>query len=417
MRDSEREQQLVATARTTTSSASPTRKRLGVGIAGILLYCIVLLALRNLRYFASTVKSWSSVNSIADSLMSGLTPLTVDYSQQQHQSSGSEWTKSTSTITVNGTQLLTSDDPRLPKRPTKPATKPTDRVLVVYSGPTQVVNRTIVEHPSSNKFERKAELYRVNFEHFLKYGVQCKTQDTVLVVTKEVEVQYRARVDRMHAECQSKYKHQVILAIRNSTCLDLETVRRVFHDDIVDIDSYDYFVYANCGTSGPARKWANLPWTDVFIDKLSDTVKMSGLTVNCRGPPHVQSMVYALDRVAIAIMKKSRAIFDCVKEPPNLGIKEANQIINRYERGMSREIMNAGYGVASIIKPIVLNTKSVSACRANDDYRDQWMTNQMNTDYGRLLDLEDTVFFKTSRIMSEATKKELNFTLEVNWSW
>jgi hypothetical protein len=224
-------------------------------------------------------------------------------------------------------------------------------------------------------------------------------------------------VDQMHAECQAKHNHKVILAIRNSTCLDLETVRRVMHDNIVDITAYDYFVYVNCGTSGPARKWASLPWTDVFIDKLSEQVKMSGISINCRGPVHIQSMAFALDRVGLDIVRNSSAIFDCVKIPPLPGQTEVRHIINKYERGMSRVIMAHGYGIASLIKPTVIFLQNITDCRKDENYKDQWMTDQMNLDYGRVLDLEETVFSKTSRVMSEGTKKELNFTLIVNWSW
>jgi len=316
------------------------------------------------------------------------------------------------------------NDPRLPQRPTSRVTKPTDRILVVYSGPTQLVNRTAVEDPNSSMHARKTELYRVNFEHFLQYGVQCQTQDTVLVVTKEVEAYYRTQVDAMHHECMTRYAHPVLLAIRNSTCLDLETVRRVMHDTdifhgIDGISSYDYFVYANCGMSGPARQWAGLPWTDILIAKLSDQVKMVGMTINCnRGPVHVQSMVYALDRVSIKIIRTSNAIFDCVKEPPKKNsTKEAHYIINRYERGMSRIILEAGYGIASVLKPTVVVAANVSVCQGDANYQDQWMTDQMMSNYGRVLDLEETVFFKTSRLMSETTKKDINFTLKVNWSW
>jgi hypothetical protein len=205
----------------------------------------------------------------------------------------------------------------LPQRPIHAATKPTDKILVVYSGPTELVDRAIAEQPDRDPDIPKQELYRLNFEHFLKYGVQCKTQDTVLIVTDAVRQHYRSQIHKLNENCQTR-GHQVIMAVRNNTCRDLESVRRVIHDNIVDIDSYDYFVFANCGTTGPSRKWADLPWTDIFIEKLTDRVKMSGLTLNCgTGTPHIQSMVYALDPKGLQIIKNSNVVFDCKKEPKN----------------------------------------------------------------------------------------------------
>lgn len=311
-------------------------------------------------------------------------------------------------------------DARLPRKPSRPVTKPTDKVLVVYSGPTDLLNLTIINDSTvTSTPDRKTELYRRNFEHFLMYGVQCKTQDTVVVVTDSVERRYRSQINQLNRLCQS-FGHFVRLAIRNNTCLDLDTVRLVLHDGKsigVDIDSYDYFVYANCGTTGPSRKWADLPWTDVFIEKLNDNVKMSGLTINCGGPIHIQSMVYALDRTAINIIRQSRAIFDCIEEPlPDQ--KLSHYIINRYERGMSREILSNNYGISPIINPIVFMEGNKSECdKYGDTYRDQWMTDKMKKDFGRVLDLEDTVFFKTSRLISKKTAEEIKFPLTHSWSW
>jgi hypothetical protein len=306
------------------------------------------------------------------------------------------------------------NDARLPKRPTYRATTPKDKVLVVYSGPTDLIETAKVESPASTASQRKMELYRLNFEHFLKYGVQCKTQDTVLVVTKEVEPHYRARVTELNEDCLA-HGHQVVLAVRNNTCLDMETVRRVLHDGLVDLESYDYFVYVNCGTTGPSSKWADLPWTDVFIEKLNDQVKMSGLTLYCgRGAPHIQSMVYALDRVVLKLIRESTVVFDCVKE--NKNYSTSNYIINRYERGLSKVVLGAGYGISPIIKPTVLFETNKSRCPKHE-YMSQWTTRKMLLDFGRLPELHETVFIKSSRMLPPETAKEINFVLEVNWAW
>jgi hypothetical protein len=224
----------------------------------------------------------------------------------------------------------------------------------------------------------------------------------------------------MHKACNKAYGSKVILAIRNSTCLDLESVRRVMRDNIVDIDSYDYFVYVNCGTSGPSKAWADLPWTDVLLEKLTDKVKMSGLSLNCEyETPHIQSMVYALDRVSLKLIRENEdVIFDCNKKlSPNADELVGDYIIDSYEAGMTSLLLKHGYGVASLIFPTVLFNETIPACRERNIHVDPWLTDRMMPTFGRVLDLEDTLFFKTSRIISDATAKEINYTLEVNWSW
>jgi hypothetical protein len=198
------------------------------------------------------------------------------------------------------------------------------------------------------------------------------------VVTSSVEKVYRAQVDRMHEACYEGYGNKVILAIRNNTCLDLESVRRVMRDNIVDIDSYDYFIYVNCGTSGPSRAWADLPWTDVLLEKLSDKVKMSGLSINCEfGKPHIQSMVYALDRVSLKLIRENdNVIFDCTKKlsqtlaprprrrrKKKTLTREQEIVIGEYEIGMSTLLLENGYGIASLIYPTVLFNDSTNACK------------------------------------------------------
>lgn len=329
-------------------------------------------------------------------------------------------------------------DPRLPKPPVNRVTKPEDKILVVYSGPTEVVNRAEVFHPKSTESQRKKELYRVNFEYFLQYGVQCETQDTVIVVTEDVRLQYQARIDVMNSECQT-LDHSVILVSRKPECMDVESVRRVLMDGVVkNLEQYDYFICTcpnvkltlavsiycltlsfqdvNCGVSGPSKHWARLPWTDAVLAPLNDRVKMAGLSLNCAKGPHVQSMMYAVDRIGLQAIINSTAIFDCADKGLKAGSQEEyTYLIQRYELGLSKAIMNAGYGITSIMGPeLVVFKKNKTFC--SEAHRgDRWIAKLQIEDYGRLLDLHETLFFKTSRFMSEATKREINFTLDANF--
>ena len=303
------------------------------------------------------------------------------------------------------------------------------RILVVYSGPTRLADLEVVRQPGSQASERLKELYRLNFEYFLKYGVQCRTQDTLVIVTDVVQQRYQPQIDALHTKCQ-EHGHQVIMAIRNNTCWDLESVRRVMHDDIVDLNLYDYFVYVNCGTTGPSRLWADLPWTDVLLDKLNAKVKMSGLTLNCgSSDPHLQSMVYALDREGLQIIRESDAVFECeealktFKGPP--GFTHANEvdkrdhlIISRYESGMGRILLQKGFGISPIVRPTAVFQSNASSCQADAKYNsDVWLVERMKKQFGRIPRLDEMVFFKSTRVFPDHLAAEINYTLEVNWEW
>mmetsp|Transcript_43752 Transcript_43752/g.106095 ORF Transcript_43752/g.106095 Transcript_43752/m.106095 type:complete len:523 (+) Transcript_43752:59-1627(+) len=298
------------------------------------------------------------------------------------------------------------------------------KILVVYSGPTDLpIDPDILSKGSTLK-NHKNELYRVNFEHFLQYGVQCRTQDTVVVVTEVVEPIYKKQIDSMNDQCQNDFGTKVMMVVRNSTCYDLESVRRVLHDGIFteqELLSYDYFVYANCGTSGPSKVWAELPWTDIFIEpmKLNPKVKMTGLTMNCpSGFPrgHIQSMMYATDRTGLSLIrrKKNGVIYRCNEHKD--GVKS---VILKYELGLSRLLMQYGYAISPIIAPTVVYSDNQTLCQHKDRkyFHDIWTTKTTTKVFNRTLDLDETIFSKTSRIMSDATREQIGYKYRMNWSW
>ena len=61
------------------------------------------------------------------------------------------------------------------------------------------------------------------------------------------------------------------------------------YDGPVNATEYDYFLYVNCGVTGPAKEVAALPWTDLFIQKLRSGIKMTGLSHNCDIPHNRRS--------------------------------------------------------------------------------------------------------------------------------
>ncbi|KAI2495733.1 hypothetical protein MHU86_18792 [Fragilaria crotonensis] len=320
---------------------------------------------------------------------------------------------------------------------------PFDKILVVYSGPTDLMDLNIRPEEISDA-HKKMELYRLNFEFFLRSGIHCQTHDTLIVVTYVVKSKYQTQIDELHDKCRANYGNYVRLITRNNTCLDLDSVRvaieytgqgnrpavvtnRSTTSTKIDATSayYDYFVYINCGVTGPSSQWANRPWTSVFLEKLRDGVKMVGLTINCyfQENPHAQSMMYALDREGLQVVVDGGAIYDCTKRPGYFGIDvEALQdkIVSGYELELSKLILQAGYGISSVVRPITLFRHNQTQCLnkyGNDTLNDVWLGETLVEYFGRVPSLDEVIFFKTSRILTPETADIINFTLEVDWNW
>ena len=144
---------------------------------------------------------------------------------------------------------------------------------------------------------------------------------------------------------------------------------------------------------------------------------MAGISINCelRSHPHVQSMMYAMDRIGLQTVVDGGAIYDCEERPGQvnfIGLPIRKTIIWKYEIAMSDLILNAGYGISSTVQPITLFKHNSSQCLKEDI----WYGNRMEKYFGRILSLDQVVFFKTSRYLTPETASLINFTLRVDWN-
>jgi hypothetical protein len=289
-------------------------------------------------------------------------------------------------------------------------------IIVVYSGPTKLVNKSL--STSFPSYEQSNNLkYHLNTVYFLKYGVQCKTQDTLIILTNETLPLYQPQIQELDNHCHSNYNHRVLVATRNSSCYDLESVRLAVFDGIVNITKYAYFVYVNCGVTGPAKEFANIPWTKLFIDKIKGRVKMTGLTHNCINH-HIQSMMFALDQEALQIVIRGGAIFNCLQRWPDFNSLNPHiakgRIIIEYEMKMSELILSSGFGFDPFLRPQVIFRENKTQCYGNDT----WIGENLRELYqGRIPFLNETVFFKSTRYISPELAKEIGFDLPILYNW
>ena len=316
--------------------------------------------------------------------------------------------------------------------------------LVVYSGP-------------NSKDYKMAKLYEKNCDYFLIHGIDCNsalTTDTVIVVGHDYYDEYLPKIQQLNDKCREIIgRDSIILVARRNVCYDMESARLALYGGVSGmrpISNYDYFVFVNCGMTGPSppsAKWPG-PWTSHFTRLLDDKVKMSGLTLNCDvgvGYEHLMSVVYALDLISLDLIMKSGAIFDCL-------IKDEKDMINNYEMKMGRVILDAGYGLCPLIqhdKGMIVTKENAADCHPCKDvakkdedkidedeikekvkvrlspscderayYEDIWIGSRLKSVFdGRIPSLEDVLFFKTSRYLSPEIARQINYTDEVTWNW
>ena len=283
-------------------------------------------------------------------------------------------------------------------------------ILVVYSGPASLTEGD----------PDKIQFYLRNLEFFLQHGIDCRSQETIIVLGHDVALLYQETIQQLDKSCYSH--HRVTLIERDNVCYDMESVRLVMHGNVTNLPilDYDYFFHVNCGTTGPVMPLneTHVPWTSKFIEKLVGNIKMVGISHVCeRVMSHIQSMVYALDKVGLQLIQKSSCVYDCrpfidalnnVSESAVVG-----SIINQYERGMGREILEQGYAIASLYRPKTLTKENQGNCTD----KDMWLTTHLNEALGKIPSLGEVMFFKTSRILTKETARLINFTGNIWWNW
>jgi len=78
--------------------------------------------------------------------------------------------------------------------------------------------------------------------------------------------------------------------------------------------------------------------------------ELAGISINCGGKrgqwqPHVQSFLWATDRSGLRRILEAGAIYNCGDLLQQRGGRDT--LINRYELGMSKAVLEAGYAIAA----------------------------------------------------------------------
>jgi hypothetical protein len=115
---------------------------------------------------------------------------------------------------------------------------------------------------------------------------------------------------------------------------------------------YDYYFFMNSGVIGPilTSNFKYNHWSEVFINKITDIVKLVGTTIVCLPAhdaggygPKVEGFFFMTDKIGLQLLKNEGTIF---MEHPD----KVSAIVNG-EYGLSNCIMKNGYSIDCMLYP------------------------------------------------------------------
>ncbi|KAF3919052.1 hypothetical protein ABW21_db0202408 [Orbilia brochopaga] len=170
---------------------------------------------------------------------------------------------------------------------------------------------------------------------------------------------------------------------RPNTCFDLGAYREVLTaDDGALMRRYTRFIMMNASIRGPFLPvWSRECWSDVYLDKITDTTKLVGMTYNCNpyfGTPHIQSMLLATDLTGL---KSILPILTCADDWLSAVYMESNT---------TAAITAAGYNVFAMMTAFSSHRDYPAVCDNGDVLFD-------GTYFGQTIHPYEMVFQKANR--------------------
>ncbi|KAK6340615.1 hypothetical protein TWF696_008940 [Orbilia brochopaga] len=137
--------------------------------------------------------------------------------------------------------------------------------------------------------------------------------------------------------------NHIMVIQRENTCFDIGAYGEVLRANTSALlYKYKRFILMNSSVRGPFMPtWSSECWTDAYLSKVTETNKLVGISMNCRGAsdPHVQAMFLAIDRTGLEVL------IDDVISPCFATFDDRI----RAEINMTTAIIKAGYTVTAFM--------------------------------------------------------------------
>ena len=162
-------------------------------------------------------------------------------------------------------------------------------------------------------------------------------------------------------------------------------------------EKYDKFIFVNSSVLGPfipshyAQKW-----TDIYINGLTDTIKLFGSTINTINDvvnkSHVQSYIFSMDKITL------KYLIDCQIFSITNYAKTFNDAVSDKEILMSRKIIENGWNIGSLL-PLYNDVDFCFKNKKPSEYNINFLNDIMYPQYRNKLWTEyQLVFIKGNRV-------------------
>ncbi|KAF4625058.1 hypothetical protein G7Y89_g13112 [Cudoniella acicularis] len=133
----------------------------------------------------------------------------------------------------------------------------------------------------------KTDSARINLEFFIKHGLHGAA-DFIFILN-----------GKTNATEIIPNESNIRVVQRENDCYDLGAYAEVLTTEDL-YKKYKRFVMLNASIRGPFLPyWAKGCWSDMYLGRITDEVKLVGMTGNCWPAFHVQSMIWATDMIGI----------------------------------------------------------------------------------------------------------------------
>ena len=219
----------------------------------------------------------------------------------------------------------------------------------------------------------KCVLHSTNKNHFSERCAleeYCKKSLVVYTYFASPSSDYNLDFYSKHAITESTSVDYIIVINCNGphTCaIPLPTLRnlKVIYRDNIGFDfgghkaaldslgdkKYDYYFFMNSGVIGPFLSDthpSNCHWTDLFIRKITDKVKLVGTSIFCEcealegSGPRVETFCFMTDHIGLSVLLKQGTVF--------YNNETKYDVVKNGELGMTQCILKNGYTVDCMLK-------------------------------------------------------------------
>jgi hypothetical protein len=130
----------------------------------------------------------------------------------------------------------------------------------------------------------------VNLKFFIQHGLHAAA-DFIFILNGETDV-----------ASLIPQEDNIKVIQRPNDCYDLGAYAEVLTTNDL-YKGYKRFIMMNASLRGPfIPYWSNSCWSDMYLSKITDEVKLVGMTANCWPTFHIQSMIWATDITGLEVL-------------------------------------------------------------------------------------------------------------------